>query len=164
MIPYATPEWVEAMAKNYVDDPSNQNKTFKGLSLFIAFRILADPKFGLDRDVYFGAHLQNGALQDDSGHLSKNDAEAKADFILSATPSVWKRLIKKQEGFVSSFMTGKIKLDKGQRVKILSLAPRSPALVECFYKVDTEWPDEMSPQRFEEYRAMVKAFRQELGV
>lgn len=164
MIPYATPEWVEAMAKNYVDDPSNQNKTFKGLSLFIAFRILADTGFGLDQDVYFGAHLQNGILQDDSTLMSKEDAEAKADFILSATPSIWKRLISKHDGFVSLFMTGKIKLDKGQPTKIISLAPKSPALVECFYKVDTEWPDEMSPQRLEEYRAMVKEFRQKLGV
>lgn len=62
MIPYATPEWVEAMAKNYRDNPENQTKFFKGMTIFPSFRILADPKFGLDEDICFSTHLENGAL------------------------------------------------------------------------------------------------------
>ena len=164
MVPYATPEWVEAMAKVYRDNPENQNKTFKGMTLFLAFRILANPILGLDRDIYFGTHIEDGILQDDSTIISKHYAEQKADFILSATPETWKRVIKKQQGFVSAFMVGKIKLDKGSVPKVIALAPKSPAVVECFHQVDTEWPDEMSPQRLEEYRAYVKEFAAKLGV
>jgi len=61
----------------------------------------------------------NGVLQDDSALLSEEDAEKKSDFILSAPPEIWKKLIKKEQGFVSSFMTGKIKLDKGSRRGLL---------------------------------------------
>ncbi len=43
MIPYTTPEWVEAIAKNYRDNPENQNKIFKGMTIFLSFRIQADP-------------------------------------------------------------------------------------------------------------------------
>jgi hypothetical protein len=77
---------------------------------------------------------------------------------------MWKKLIKKEQGFVSSFMTGKIKLDKGSRARIIGLASKSGPLIETFYKVDTEWPDEMSPQRLEEYKAQVKGFREKLKV
>lgn len=164
MIPYATPEWVAKVGENYKANPENQNKTFKGMTLFLSFRILADPKFGIEEDVYFSSHLVNGALQDDSAILSKEDAENKSDFILSASPEIWKKLIQKRQGFVSLVMTAKIKLDKGLAPKLLSLAPKSGPLIEVFNKVDTEWPDEMSPQRLEQYKAQVKEFRGRLKV
>ncbi len=164
MLPYATPEWVEAMGKNYNADPVNQNKIFKGMSIFLTFRVVADSKFGLDKDIYFATHLENGVYQPDSTLLSREDAEKSSDFILAASPSVWKKVIKKEVGFVSAFMTGKIKLDKGSAPKVIALAPKSDAVVGAFHKIDTEWPDEMSPQRLQEYRAKVAEFRQRLGV
>jgi len=164
MIPYATPEWVAEVGKNYKANPDNQNKTFKGMTLFLSFRILADSKFGIDKDIYFCSHLVNGALQDDSALLSKEDADKKSDFILSATPEIWKKLIQKRQGFISLVMTAKIKLDKGLAPKLLSLAPKSGPLIEVFNRVDTEWPDEMSPQRLEQYKAQVKEYRDRLKV
>ncbi len=44
------------------------------------------------------------------------------------------------------------------------MAPKSGALIEVFNKLDTGWPDEMSPQRLEEYKAQVKTFREKLKV
>jgi len=164
MLPYATPEWLEAVGKNYKANPDNQNKTFKGMNIFLSFRVLADPKLGIDKDIYFSLHLEDGALQDDSVLLSKGDAEEKSDFVLGATPQAWKKVIRKQQGFVSAFMTNKIKLDKGLAPRILSLASKSAAVIEPFYKVDTEWPDDMSPQRLEQYKAQVKEFRERLKV
>jgi len=163
-VPYATPEWVEAMGKNYNADPDNQNKVFKGMTIFLTFRVEADPKFGIDQDIYFATHLVNRVYQPDSTLLSKEDAEKKSDFILTATPSVWKKMIKKEVGFVSAFMTNKIKLDKGSAPKGIGLAPKSPAVVGAFNKIDTEWPDEMTPQRLQEYKAKVAEFRQRLGI
>ena len=151
MLPYATPEWVEAMGKNYNANPDNHNKTFKGMNIFLTFRVEADPKFGIEKDIYFATHLENGVYQADSTLLSKEDAEKKSDFILAATPTIWKKVINKEVGFVSAFMTGKIKLDKGAAPRVISLAPKSPAVVDAFNKIDTEWPDEMSPQRLQEY-------------
>lgn len=164
MIPYATPEWVATMGENYRANPENATKIFKGMTIFLIFRIQADPKFGLDKDIDFGTHIEDGALQDDSTLMSKEDSEKKADFILTAPPSVWKRVIQKEEGFVAAFMTGKIKLDKGEAPKIISLASKSPAVIDAFNKVETEWPDDMSPQRLEEYKAQVKEFRERLVI
>jgi len=161
---YATPEWVEAMGRNYNADPDNQNKVFKGMNIFLTFRVKADPKFGLDSDICFATHLENGIYQSDSTLLSKDEAEAKSDFILSASPDVWKSVIKKHKGFVAAFMGGKIKLDKGSAPKMISLASKSSAVVEAFYKIDTEWPDEMSPDRLEAYRAELEASRERLNV
>lgn len=161
---YVTPEWLEAVGESYRANPENETKIFKGLTIFLTFRVQADTKFGLDEDIDFGTHVVDGILQDDSLLMSREDSEKKADFILTATPRIWKNLICKEEGFISSFMTGKIKLDKGEAPKIIALAAKSPALVDAFNRVDTEWPDEMSPDRLEEYRTQVKEFRERLGV
>ncbi len=138
------------MGKNYNADPDNQNKVFKGMTIFLTFRVEADPKFGIDQDIYFATHLVNGVHQPDSTLLSKEDAEKKSDFILTATPSVWKKKM--------------IKLDKGSAPKVIGLAPKSPAVVGAFNKIDTEWPDEMTPQRLQEYKAKVAEFRQRLRI
>ena len=164
MLPYVTPEWVAQAGNNYSADPDNANKTFKGMNIFLTFRVLADPKFGLDKDIHFATHLEKGVMQPDSTLLSKEDAEKKSDFILSATPAVWKSVIKKEKGFVAAFMTAKVKLDKGSAPKIVALAPKSPAVIESFHRVDTEWPDEMSPQRLQEYKARMAEFRQKLSI
>ncbi|MBE0480505.1 MAG: SCP2 sterol-binding domain-containing protein [Dehalococcoidia bacterium] len=164
MVAYATPEWVAAMGENYRSNPDNAGKIFKGITMFLVFRIQADPKFGLGKDIDFGTHLVDGVLQEDSTLMNAADSERKADFILSASPHIWKRVITKKEGFVAAFMGGKIKLDKGEAPKIIALASRSPAVVEAFNRVPTEWPDEMTPEQLEAYKVQVKEFRERLGL
>jgi hypothetical protein len=61
-------------------------------------------------------------------------------------------------------MTGKIRLNKGDAPKVIGLASKSPAVVDLFHKIQTEWPDEMSPQRFESYKSQVAEFRKRLKV
>jgi hypothetical protein len=61
-------------------------------------------------------------------------------------------------------MTGKIKMDKGSGPKVMALASKSPVVVDIFNRVDTEWPDEMPPQRLREYRTRMEEFRQRLRV
>ncbi|MBM4445063.1 MAG: hypothetical protein FJ020_07155 [Chloroflexi bacterium] len=164
MLPYVMPEWVDQAGKNYTANPDNAQKTFRGMNIFLTFRVLADPKFGLHNDIYFAMHLENGVLQPDSTLVSKADALAKSDFVVSATPDVWKGVIKKQKGFISAFMTAKIKLDKGNPTRMVSLASKSSAVVEAFNNIDTEWPDEMSPQRLHDYESRLAEVRQKLGV
>jgi hypothetical protein len=90
-----------------------------------------------------------GCIKNAKQRWSKEDAEKKSDFILTATPSVWKKMIK---------------LDKGSAPKVIGLAPKSPAVLGAFNKIDPEWPDEMTPQRLQEYKAKVAEFRQRLGI
>ena len=153
-----------AVARNYRANPANANKTFKGMSLFVVFGNIAEPDLGIDKSIYHRAHIEDGVLIGDAAHLSREEAEGKADFILTAPVAVWKSVIQKKEAFVSAFMTGRIKLEKGYAPKIIQLGPKSPALVETFNNIETEWPDEMSPERLEQYRAQMNEFRSRLGI
>ena len=164
MQPFDTPEWLEAVAENSTADADNPNNIFKGLTLFLTFRTEADPKLGIEKDIYHTIHVIDGIRQPDSGFLSKEDAEKKSDFILAASPAIWKKVIKKEAGFVSVVMKGEIEIEKGSGPEIMALASKGPAVVDIFNKVDTEWPDEMSPQRLREYQAKVAEFRRRLRV
>jgi putative sterol carrier protein len=155
---YATREWIEAAASNYKANSENQNKHFKGLSMVLTFRVLTDPGFGIERDIYFSFHIENGALKPDSGFLTASQAKEKSTYIAAATPAVWKKIIQKKEGFVANFMGGKVKLDQGSTIKFIPLGAKAPALVENFYKIDTQWPDEMSPEQLSAYKNQVRSF------
>lgn len=133
------------------------------MSMVLTFRVLPDAKFGLDDDIYFSFHIENGILQADSGFLNAAEARRKSTYIVSALPSTWKRIIRKKEGFVACFMTGKVKLDQGSAVKFIPLGGKAPALVENFYKVNTQWPDEMTPEELTKYKEVVAGFRAKLN-
>jgi hypothetical protein len=61
-------------------------------------------------------------------------------------------------------MPNEVKLDKGRANKVIGLATKIPALAGDFNKIATEWPDEMSPQRLQEYKVKVSEFRQRMKV
>lgn len=159
---YATREWLEAAARNYVANPDNQGKHFKGLSMVLTFRVLPDPQFGIEKDLYFGFHIEDGALQQDSGFTTAAEARKKSTYIVAASPVIWKKILQKKEGFIANFMSGKVKLDQGSTIKFIPLGGKAPALVENFYKVDTQWPDEMTPEQLSAYQADMRAFLEKL--
>jgi putative sterol carrier protein len=161
---YLTPEWLQAVAANYRANPDNATKHFKGLSMFMTFRVLADAAFYLDKDIYFGMELENGAIKGEPAFLSEQEAKSKSLYIVSAQPEKWKKILQKKEGFVANFMGGKVKLDQGSKVKFIPLGGKAPALIENFYKVDTQWPDEMSLGEAEGWKLKVRAFRDDLKV
>ena len=165
MVPYPMPEWLAAVAENYRANPDNQNRFFKGWSYFITYRVLADEKFGLEKDIYFGSHIEDGILQDDDSTclMSPEEAKRKSDFIVSAPADLWKKIIQKKESFMANFMGGRVKLEMGDARTLISLGSRAPALVDNLYKVDTEWPDEMPPERLEGYKARMKQILDSLG-
>jgi len=159
---YCTPEWLEELQKAYRADPTYEEK-FKKLTLILCFRVLAEPLWGIDRDITFGTGLDQGRLTG-LKFFSEEEASRDATFILAATPQNWKRLLRKETKFVTDFMLGKIKLEQGSKVTILKLAPLSDKLVDFMTVHEIRFPDEMPPDELERYRSRMGQFRTELGV
>lgn len=161
-IPYCTPEWLEAFAQAYRANPKYENN-LKKLTTSVYFRVLAEPSWGIDEDIIFGAAIEAGRLLK-TEFISAGNAEKVATFILSATPSEWKSILTKKTKFVTDFMLGKIKLDHGSKLGVLSIAPHSNTLVDALTQVELQFPDDMTPDEVEKYRANMKEFRSEQGV
>ncbi len=153
-VQYCTPEWLEVSQAKAQAEPRIVNALSK-LSIKVCFRVKADPKWGLDKDVLFGSFLENGELKRLS-LLTEEEAKQQADYILAATPQEWKKILRKQAKFVADFMLGKITLEQGSKVGILGVAPYSGTLVDALTLEPLQFQDEMTPEELAQFRARMQ--------
>jgi hypothetical protein len=162
IVRYCTPEWLQASAEGYRSSPRLQQALAK-LTLKVCFLIRADPAWGIDQDILFGSFIRQGELEK-LDFFSAQDARDQAEFVLGATPQEWKKLLRRENKFITDFMLGKVTLEQGSKVGVLSVAPHSTTLVDIMTQAELQFPDEMSPEELAAYRSYVAAFRLEKGV
>jgi hypothetical protein len=159
---YCTPEWLEETAKIYGSDPDLEGKLRK-LSAKMCFRIKAEPSWGIEKDIIFGTFIEAGKLTK-IAFFSEEDAKQEAEYILAATPQEWKKVLRKENKFLTDFMLGRIRLEKGNKVTVLGLAPYAPTVIDALTKVQIQFPDEMSGEELTKYMAYMEEFRKNLSV
>ena len=159
---YCSPEWLAESANRYPDTPRFQ-KELENMSIKMGFRIKAEPAWGIDKDILFVVYLSRGNLEK-LAFLPADIVMQETDYVLAATPQEWKRLLRKDGKFVGDFMTGKIILEKGSKVGVLSVAPHSGTLVDTLVQVDLQFQDEMTPEQIGEFRNQLKEYRERTGV
>jgi putative sterol carrier protein len=159
---YCTPEWLEETARIYESDPDLEGKLRK-LSAKICFRIKAEPSWGIEKDIIFGTFIEEGKLMK-IAFFSEEDAKRESEYLMAATPQEWKKVLRKENKFLTDFMLGRIKLEKGNKVTVLGLAPYAPTVIDALTKVQIQFPDEMSGEELTRYRAYVEEFRKNMSV
>ena len=92
------------------------------------------------------------------------DAKVEISYLKRRISRMEKRLLRQEGKFVTDFMLGKVSLEQGSRVGILGVAPYADSVVEALTQVTLRFPDELTADELEEYRANMQTFRQELGV
>jgi hypothetical protein len=159
---YCTPEWLQESAEIYRATPRFQ-KQLEKVTVKVFYRIKAEPVWGIDRDILFGAIVDRGELLD-LAFFSEDAARDTAEYIMAATPQEWKKILRKDSKFLTDFMLGKIALEHGSKVGVLGLAPHANTFIDALTQVELRFPDEFTPQELEEYRAYLEEFRTRLGV
>ncbi|NNL41874.1 MAG: hypothetical protein HKO79_05225 [Desulfobacterales bacterium] len=159
---YCTPEWFEASAKVYRENPAAQDK-LKKLSADMAYRVKADSDFGIDRDIMFCAFFEKGQLNR-LELISEEAAQSEAEYIMAATPMTWKKILTKESKFVTDFMLGRIKLEKGSKVGVLGVAPHANNIVDSLTPFELIFGDDLSDDEREKYRTNMEKFRKLLEV
>jgi hypothetical protein len=161
-VQYCTPEWLEASATGYRENPKFKQE-FTKLSTRLCFRIKAEPGWGIEKDILFACYVDQGELEK-LAFVDEEEAKRDAEFLLVATPQQWKKLLRKEAKFVTEFMLSRIVLEQGSRVGVLQIAPHANTFVEALTPVELQFPDEMSDGELSAYRTYVEQFREELGV
>lgn len=161
-IRYCTKEWLEESARLYTASDHFQN-ALKKVTTKIFYRINADPTWGIEENILFGAEVKEGKLIE-MGFYSEAEAQKRAEFILGAAPQVWKGILRKDKKFISEFMMGKVKLEEGSRVELLKITPYANHFVDALTQFEIQFPDEMSAEELEAYRADLSEFREKAGV
>jgi len=159
---YCTPEWLEESGRIYRSNPGLEEKLRK-ISAKVCFRVKGEPAWGIEKDIIFGTSIEAGKLTK-IAFFSEVDAKHEADYIMAATPQEWKKLLRKEHKFLTDFMLGKIKLEKGNKVTILGLAPYASFLIDALTQVQIQFPDEMSAEELTQYSVHIEEFRKNMGV
>jgi hypothetical protein len=159
---YCTPEWLEETARIYRSDPDLEGK-LKKISAKICFRVKGEPAWGIEKDIIFGTFIEAGKLTK-IAFFSEEDAKRESDYLMAATPQEWKKILRKENKFLADFMLGRIKLEKGNKVTVLGLAPYAPLLIDALTQVQIQFPDEMSGEELTKYRVYMEEFRKNMSV
>jgi hypothetical protein len=146
----------------YSSNPDLEGK-LKKISAKVCFRVKAEPSWGIEKDIIFGTFIENGKLTK-IAFFSEEEAKREAEYLMAATPQEWKKVLRKENKFLADFMLGRIKLEKGNKVTVLGLAPYAPLLVDALTQVQIQFPDEMSGEELTKYRAYMEEFRKNLSV
>lgn len=162
MIRYCTPEWLEESAKLYRATDQFENALRK-VTTKIFYRITMNPAWGIEEDIHFGAVVDAGKLLELS-FFSDAETKNRAEFILSATPQVWKGILRKDKKFISEFMLGKVKLESGSKPGLLKITPYANHFVDALTQFELQFQDEMSADELDAYRADLSRFREKAGV
>ncbi|MFO7625166.1 MAG: hypothetical protein R6V73_12510 [Anaerolineales bacterium] len=161
-VQYCTPQWFQQVANLYQDHPQLQEDLAK-FSYKVSYKIKADPSWGIEQDIIFAFYVDKGQITC-LEFISAEQAAAESEFILTATPQEWKKLLRGDAKFVTEFVLGKVVLEKGSKVTVLGVAPYSTPLIKTLTLVDLQFPDEMSPADLEQYKLYQQEFRAQLGV
>jgi putative sterol carrier protein len=161
-VQYCTPEWFSEVLNLYPQHPSLQADLAK-FSYKVSYKVKAEPAWGIQQDIIFAFYVDKGQITK-LGFISAQQADAESEFILTATPQEWKKLLRGESKFVTDFVLGKVILDKGSKVTVLGVAPYSTPLIKTLTLVDLQFPDEMTPAELESYTAYQQEFRVHLGV
>ncbi|MFH1152431.1 MAG: hypothetical protein V1793_01330, partial [Pseudomonadota bacterium] len=156
---YCTPQWLEESARVYRANPEAREK-LKKLTARMCYRVKADPAWGIDTDILFCAYFTEGALNR-LELISEENAKKEADFLLSATPQTWKKILKKEKKFVTDFMLGNIRLEQGSKVGVLGIAPHANNIVDALTPVELVFSDDLPAQELALYRSQMETFRKE---
>jgi hypothetical protein len=161
-IGYPSPKWLEESAKIYRANPAVQ-KELEKVTVKIAFRIKAEPAWGIEKDLLFWTVVEKGQLKELS-FLSDAAAKRDAQYIMAATPQEWKKILRKEVKVLSELMLRKIVLEQGSMTEALALMPHAPTLVDVLTKAELRFPDEMSPEELAAHRKAIEDFRAGQGV
>lgn len=162
---YCTMEWLEESARRYAEEPRFQ-KEFEGITpkpTKYVFRVKAEPLWGIDQDLLFGAVVEHGKLLE-MVFYSEQDARKDVNFILSATPQEWKKILRKETKFIAAVMLKKVVMEHGDFAGLLKIAPHGDAFVDALTQVPLQFPDEMSLEELSQFRSHLIAYREKSGV
>ena len=159
---YCTPEWLEESARIVRATPRFQ-EGMKRLTAQIFFRVTTLPEWGIDSDFVFGGRVTKGVLEE-LRYYSEAEVKEKGELVLAASPQEWKLLLRKEHKFITDFMLGKIKLEKGSVPAVLGVAPYADSFIDALTQVKLIFQDELSPEQLVEYRVYASQFRPKLGI
>lgn len=155
---FGTPEWVTQYEKA-VQGSAEYKELAKDWEGSIGMRVLPNPDIGIDEALYIFMDLWHGDAR--SIKLVPKEEGEKADYLITGEYARWKSVVKGDLDIVKGMMAGQLKL-RGDLPTIVKYATAATKLVELTSTVESIFPDELSSEELDRYKARFKETRDQL--
>ena len=155
-----TPEWTQILGE-IIDGDAEYKAAAKTWEGAIALVVQAKPEVGLDEDISVVLDLWHGDCR--SGKVLPKEEAAKAPYVMTGSLDTWKAVGTGKTDAIKATMLGKIKL-KGNMANVVRHVKAAKRLADCTGLFESVWPDELSKDEVEKFRADLKQFREQFGV
>jgi putative sterol carrier protein len=153
-VKYLTPEYMEAVTVAFQDPQAI--KALEKLTTKLAWRVKAEPSWGLDQDIMYAAEIKAGVISP-LHYVTEEEAKSFAEFFMVAKPETWKKIDTGKADFAAQLVMQKVKLGKGSMMQMMKLAPYSKDMNKVMMTLDVLYPDQMSPDVLADYRKTMSA-------
>ena len=154
-----TPEWGKVFGETLGGDAEYRQaaKTWEGAVTLV---VQAKPEVGLDEDISVMLDLWHGACR--SVKILPKEEAAKAPYVMTGSLDTWKAVSTGKTDAIKATMLGKIKM-KGDMANVVRHVKASKRLADCTGLFESVWPDELSKDEIEKFRADLKQLREQFG-
>ncbi len=131
---FGSDDWLQAFHQVINNSKAYEDaaKTWEG-----DFYFISEPEGSQTKPIYMYVDLWHGKSR--KVFIAKDESEMKPEFVISATPTVWKKVIEKKLDPIQGLITRQLKL-KGNLAKIMRAVKAAQELVNCTTMVQTEFP------------------------
>lgn len=134
------PEWLDAWKAQINDDPVYREKGARW-SGPVMLRVWPDQDRARTRAVYLD--LDGGECR--AARLAGPDDLAAAALVIGAPLDNWERVLAGELDPIAGLMAGKLKLEKGNLLKVLPFADGARAMLKAATRLGGDLPDLTSP-------------------
>lgn len=135
MATFASAEWVQAFHESINASKSYEEaaKNWEG-----DFYFIVEPEGSQTERICMYLDLWHGKSR--KAFIAKSESKMKPEFVISAPPKVWRKVIEKKLDPIQGMVTRQLKL-KGNMAKIMRAVKAAQELVNCTTTVATEFPE-----------------------
>jgi|SRR5579859_3456959 len=134
-----TPEFAQAFEAE-INSSAVYAKVAKGWKWTVGLVVEAEPNRGQPENLGIRLDLFDGAARE-VAMVAPAEAQG-CDFVISASYSSWKQVMRKQLDPIRGMLQGKLRLRKGALPTIVLYTKAVQELVECTTRLGAEFPDE----------------------
>ena len=139
-LPVFSPEWLAENGRLYNENAELQD-TLKKLTVKMAYRTTADSNWGIEKDLLWCTFFEKGQLTK-MCVLTQDEVDNEAEFLLSAPPETWAKLLRRSAKFGTELTIGRVKVEQGSKLGVMKVAPYSKHVVTLLTQAATAYPDE----------------------
>jgi putative sterol carrier protein len=154
-----TPEWVYKY-REIINQDDEYKEVGKAWDTVMAMGIGAKPEYGVYDDLHLKVCLSAGVCTE--AKLIPKEAADEAPYFMAGSYELWQSIVRGEMEALKATIQGDMTL-RGDLAKVMKYVGAAKRLGELAGSFEAKWPEDLSPEELETYKADFNSLREQLG-